>query len=139
MDFCPLTHSRENRRIRLNNRLAIATMAQHSERPYEVENVEIVADSDGLRVQIFTLAEGQCVPWHFHSVITDTFACLEGPMVIRTNDDIDAYRLNPGDTCEIKPLIAHRVSGEGDGPCKFLIVQGVGTYDYNPVEEPAEG
>jgi len=76
------------------------------------------------------------VPWHFQSVITDTFACLEGPMMIRTDDTNGLHLLNPEDTCEVKPLIAHRVSSEDDRPCKFMIVQGVGTYDYNPVDEP---
>ena len=121
---------------RQNITLKVHDMSERPERSYEVENVEIVADSGGLRVQIFTLAQGQCVPWHFHSVITDTFACLEGPMVIRTDDANGPHLLNPGDTCEIKPLIAHRVFGEDDRPCKFMIVQGVGTYDYTPVDEP---
>lgn len=108
-------------------------MSSRAERPYEVEHVEIVAEADGLRVQIFTLAEGQCVPWHFHSEITDTFACLEGPMTIRTFDPEDEHLLEPGDTFVVEPSMPHRVSGKDDGPCKFMIVQGVGTYDYVPV------
>jgi hypothetical protein len=51
---------------------------------YEIANRELVADGSNLRVQVLTLAAGQCVPWHYHSEITDTFVCLEGPMVVET-------------------------------------------------------
>jgi hypothetical protein len=30
----------------------------------------------------------------------------------------------------VPPKTAHRVHGEDGGPCKFLIVQGVGIYDF---------
>jgi hypothetical protein len=33
----------------------------------------------------------------------------------------------------VPPKTAHYVRGENDGPCRFLIVQGVGVYDFVPV------
>ena len=51
--------------------------------PYELEHREVVAEAPNLRVSIRTLAAGQCVPWHYHSEIIDTFFCIEGPMVVR--------------------------------------------------------
>ena len=33
---------------------------------------------------VLTLAAGECVPWHFHNNITDSFVCLEGPLVVET-------------------------------------------------------
>jgi len=36
-------------------------------------------------------------------------------------------------TCAVPPKTAHYVHGAADGPCKFLIVQGVGVYDFVPV------
>ena len=46
---------------------------------YELEDRELIAESAGLRVQVLTVGPGQCVPWHSHSQIADTFFCLEGP------------------------------------------------------------
>ncbi len=100
---------------------------------YELADRELVADGANLRVQVLTLAAGQCVPWHYHSEITDTFVCLEGPMVVETRAPRNNYVLTPGQRCAVPPKTAHYVHGEGQGPCKFLIVQGVGVYDFVPV------
>jgi quercetin dioxygenase-like cupin family protein len=100
---------------------------------YEVAGREIVADGADLRVQVLTLAAGQCVPWHYHSAITDSFACLEGPMVVETRAPRNSYRLEPGQRCAVPPKTAHYVHGEDGGPCKFLVIQGVGVYDFVPV------
>ena len=99
---------------------------------YKIENRELVAQTEGLRVQILTIAEGQCVPWHHHTVITDTFFCLEGPMVVRTRNPDAEIILYPGDSFEVPPGMPHIVSGQDDGRCRFAIVQGVGAYDFVP-------
>ena len=51
---------------------------------YPLEKRELVAEAPGLRMQILTLGPGQEVPWHWHSEVTDTFWCMDGPMVIET-------------------------------------------------------
>jgi quercetin dioxygenase-like cupin family protein len=108
-------------------------METRSRGNYEVASREIVADTADLRVQVLTLAAGQCVPWHYHSAITDSFVCLEGPMIVETRAPRQRYRLEPGQRCAVSPKTAHYVHGEDDGACKFMIVQGVGLYDFVPV------
>src|SRR5215472_6807451 len=93
---------------------------------YTIAGCELVAEGADLRVQVLSLAAGQCVPWHYHSEINDSFVCLEGPMVVETRAPRHVYRLLPGERCAVPPKTAHYVHGEADGPCKFLIVQGVG-------------
>jgi quercetin dioxygenase-like cupin family protein len=97
---------------------------------YEIAGREIVAEGADLRAQVLTLARGQCVPWHYHSEITDSFVCLEGPMVVETRAPRNLYRLEPGERCAVPPKTAHYVHGEDGGACKFLIIQGVGVYDF---------
>lgn len=106
---------------------------------YEVEDRELVAEGADLRVQILTLAAGQCVPWHFHSEITDSFVCLEGRTVVETRAPRALHELAPGERCAVGPKTAHLVHGADDGPCKFMVIQGVGTYDYIPVGGPGGG
>jgi quercetin dioxygenase-like cupin family protein len=108
-------------------------METRSRGNYEVASREIVADTADLRVQVLTLAAGQCVPWHYHSAITDSFVCLEGPMIVETRAPRQRYRLEPGQRCAVSPKTAHYVHGEDDGACKFMVVQGVGLYDFVPV------
>lgn len=102
--------------------------------PYDVENWEIVAQVPNLRVVIFKLSPGQKVPWHIHTQITDTFFCLEGPMVIEHVGDLESVELNVGESHVVLPNTPHQVGGKDGGPCKFEIVQGIGTYDFVPVD-----
>src|SRR4029077_20863898 len=64
-----------------------------------------------------------------------SFVCLEGPMLVETRAPRHTYRLLPGERCTVPPKTAHYVHGEAYGPCKFLIVQGVGVYDFVAVGE----
>ena len=60
-------------------------MQIHNRSDYAIAGRELVAEGADLRVQVLTLAAGQCVPWHYHSEISDSFVCLEGPMVVDTS------------------------------------------------------
>jgi quercetin dioxygenase-like cupin family protein len=100
--------------------------------PYEIEGRELIAEAPGLRVQVLTLDAGQSVPWHHHSEISDTFFCLRGPMIVETRDPRTTIRLHVGQRATIPPGEAHHVAGVDGGPCQFVIVQGVGVYDYLP-------
>ena len=95
---------------------------------------EILEERYGRRSTILTsqipVAAGQWVPWHYHTEISDSFVCLEGPMVVETRAPRHVYRLLPGERCAVPPKTAHYVHGEADAACRFLIVQGVGVYDF---------
>jgi len=108
-------------------------MQTRSRGNYEIADRELLAEGADLRVQILTLATGQAIPWHYHNEISDTMVCLEGPMVVETRAPRNSYVLAPGERCTVRPKTAHYVHGEDGGPCKFLIVQGVGVYDFVPV------
>ena len=100
---------------------------------YEIADRELVAEVADLRVQVLTLAAEQCVPWHYHSEVTDSFVCLEGRTVVVTRAPRKTYRLMPGERCTVAPNTAHTVHGFNDAPCKFMVIQGVGGYDFMPV------
>ena len=88
-----------------------------------------VMEGADMRASILTLAAGECVPWHYHSTITDSFVCLDGPMEVETRAPRALHRLDPGGRCEVTPRTAHTVRGVAGGPCRFLLLQGVGVYD----------
>ena len=100
---------------------------------YEIAGRELVAEGADLRVQVLTLAAGQCIPWHYHSEITDQMVCLDGPMVVETRAPRATHVLDKGERCQVPPKTAHYVHGKDGGPCRFLIIQGVGVYDFVPV------
>ena len=88
-----------------------------------------------MRVTVLILDRGECVPWHWHSEVGDDFVCLEGPMVVETRAPRQEFVLQPGERCSVKAKTAHYVHGKDGGPCKFLLVQGVGVYDFMAVGE----
>ena len=53
-------------------------------------------------------------------------------MVVETRALREVIELKAGDTCAVPAKCAHHVTGK-NGPCKFGVLQGVGTYDFNPV------
>lgn len=98
--------------------------------PYTVRRRDPILETGEVRVTQFALDQGQCVPWHHHSIISDTFVCVEGPLQILTRAPEESRILQVGERTTVEPGRPHRVSGIDDAPCRFVIVQGVGTYDY---------
>ena len=105
--------------------------------PYSIAGHDIVAEDDGMRVQVMTLAAGEEVPWHYHTAVTDVFVGLEGTVVIETRAPRARHELAPGDHCVVPPFTAHRVSGKDGARCRVTLVQGVGEHDFNPVGKAA--
>ncbi|MEZ5831503.1 MAG: cupin domain-containing protein [Dongiaceae bacterium] len=95
----------------------------------DIAGYETWMEGADMRARIFTLAAGQCVPWHNHSEITDSFVCLSGTLVVETRAPRARHVMPPGDRCSVPPKTAHYVHGEDMGPCQFLVLQGVGVYD----------
>jgi quercetin dioxygenase-like cupin family protein len=109
-----------------------------AEQSYAVRKRETLAEVPGLRVRKLTLETGQSVPWHTHTEITDTFFCMEGPMVIETDNPRARHVLLAGETIAAAPGQPHYVHGVAMGPCRFIIIQGEGTYDYVAADTPVE-
>jgi quercetin dioxygenase-like cupin family protein len=106
-----------------------------SEGTYTANRRETIAEAPNLRVRLLALGEGQCVPWHYHTNITDTFFCMQGPMQVSTRNPDTVHVLEPGGTCAVEPGTPHLVMGSNGGPCMFMVVQGVGVYDYVAVDD----
>ena len=104
-------------------------MEMKSYKPAEIADRESVMEGADMRFSVLTLDPGDCIPWQYHSEITDSFVCLESHLVAVTRAPRNHYVIKPGERCEVPPKVAHYVHGENDGPAKFLIVQGVGVYD----------
>jgi hypothetical protein len=102
-------------------------MHTRSRGDYPIAGRELVAEGADLRVQVLSLAAGQCVPWHYHSEISDSFVCLDGgpwwSRRGRRGTPIGSWRASVA-RCRLRPRITCTAR-----PTAFLIVQGVGVYD----------
>jgi mannose-6-phosphate isomerase-like protein (cupin superfamily) len=100
---------------------------------YEVERRASHAARPGFRINELQISSKQKVPWHYHSNIQDTFYVLEGSIRIFLREPKEEVRLGPGDTCTVKPRRPHLVVNGGDTSATFLVLQGIGEYDFVPL------
>ena len=73
------------------------------------------------------------MPWHSHTNIQDTFYVLEGRLRLFLRDPKEEVRLAPGETYAVRPGRAHLVTNAGESSATFLVLQGIGEYDYVPL------
>src|SRR5271167_4302907 len=97
---------------------------------YAVKAIEPVAVGSDVQARLFTLAPGEEIPWHFHSAVTDWYFVLEGTLSIETRAPADRRILTIGARYNIPPKTAHLISNRSDADTRFLLVQGVGAYDF---------
>ncbi len=97
---------------------------------YTVKSIEPVAIGSDVRARLFVLAPGEEIPWHFHSSVTDWYFVLEGVLSIETRAPTDRRLLSVGERHSIPPKTAHLIENCSDRDTCFLLVQGVGAYDF---------
>jgi quercetin dioxygenase-like cupin family protein len=105
-----------------------------TEPPAADGRARIVAQTPGLRVVEYVLQSGDALPWHHHTEVTDRFYCLEGLIDVELRTPAQQMLLHPGETCVVSPGIVHRSGNAAAGVSRYLLVQGVGRYDFVTVD-----
>jgi mannose-6-phosphate isomerase-like protein (cupin superfamily) len=100
---------------------------------YEAERRAYHLQRPGFRINELQLGPTQSVPWHYHNHIKDTFYVLAGTLRIHLRDPKEAVLLGPGEIYAVEPRRPHLVTNAGTTSVEFLVLQGVGEYDYVPL------
>jgi mannose-6-phosphate isomerase-like protein (cupin superfamily) len=100
---------------------------------YEVERRARHAERPGFHITELQISPTQKVPWHFHTNVQDTFYVLEGELRIFLRDPKEDVRLTPGESYAVRAGRPHLVTNPGYGSATFLVLQGIGEYDYVPL------
>lgn len=100
---------------------------------YEVERRAYHAERPGFRISELQLSPTQTVPWHYHNNVQDTFYVIEGHLRLFLRQPKQEVRLGPGETYSVPPGRPHLVTNGGDKSATFLVLQGIGEYDYVPL------
>ncbi len=96
---------------------------------------EVLAHTDELRFTVYTLDPGGEIPWHFHSDVADWYIGREGLITVESRSPDTSVTLAAGEMHRMPVRRVHRVVNTGDGVGRFALVQGWGTYDFNPVTD----
>jgi mannose-6-phosphate isomerase-like protein (cupin superfamily) len=100
---------------------------------YEVERRAEHAARPGFRISELQISPTQKVPWHYHNHIEDTFYVLTGSLRIFLREPKEEMRLGPGETYTVKARRPHLVTNGGKESATFLVLQGIGEYDFVPM------
>jgi quercetin dioxygenase-like cupin family protein len=100
---------------------------------YEVERRAEHAQRPGFRITELQISPTQKVPWHYHSNVQDTFYVIEGQLRLFLRDPKAEVRLGPGDTYSVRARRPHLVANGGEAAATFLVLQGIGEYDFVPL------
>jgi quercetin dioxygenase-like cupin family protein len=100
---------------------------------YEVERRTRHAARPGFRINELQISATQTVPWHYHSNIQDTFYVIDGHIRVCLREPEEEVRLGPGNTYSVPPRRPHMVVNDGDCSATFLLLQGIGEYDFVPL------
>jgi quercetin dioxygenase-like cupin family protein len=100
---------------------------------YEVERRARHAERPGFRISELQLSPTQTVPWHYHTSISDTFYVLEGQMRLFLQKPKEELHLGPGQSYVAVAGRPHLVTNAGTTSLTFLVLQGIGEYDYVPL------
>ena len=100
---------------------------------YEVERRAEHAARPGFRITELQISKQQKVPWNYHSNVQDTFYVLKGSLRIFLREPKEEVRLSPGETLTVKARRPHLVTNGGEDSATFLVLQGIGEYDFVPL------
>jgi quercetin dioxygenase-like cupin family protein len=102
-------------------------------RLYEVERRARHAEREGFRISELQISTTQKVPWHYHSNVQDTFYVLEGTIRVFLREPKEDMTLAPGQTYTVRAGRPHLVVNAGGKSATFLVLQGLGEYDFVPL------
>lgn len=91
---------------------------------------EIIVETENTKVRIIDLDANTKSLWHYHSEVKDEFFCLEGVIEVQYKKPEETILLSPGQRCTVETGVIHRVTNPGNTPSKYLLVQGIGKYDF---------
>ena len=89
-----------------------------------------IIKTENVSVRVMELEKGAANEWHYHSQVTDYFVGMQGIIQVETGGPAATVRLLPGQLTEVGPGKVHRVKNVGDEKSEYLLVQGVGVYDF---------
>jgi len=105
-------------------------MSEARPQPYKVRHIHVVAKGADVLVREYTLDPGEAIPWHRHSEVADYYYGLEGTVLVETRNPPSRHEIAAGQSAAVTPPTVHHVSNPGKNPCRFLLIQGVGKYDF---------
>jgi mannose-6-phosphate isomerase-like protein (cupin superfamily) len=99
-----------------------------------MQESEVIAKTDDVRVRVMTLNPREIADWHYHTQVTDDFFCLSGNILVRMKELDEEIQLAPGQRCYVTKGRVHQLENQDSTEASYLLVQGIGRYDFNIIK-----
>ena len=97
----------------------------------DIERAPRHAERPEFRILELRMSPTEQVPWHRHTNVQDTFYVLEGRVRVTLREPNDQIDLASGESWgPVRPGRPHRVTNPGEQTATFLVLQGMGEYDF---------
>jgi mannose-6-phosphate isomerase-like protein (cupin superfamily) len=101
---------------------------------YKTDHKKRLVETATFRVTEFQASAGQESPWHFHTRISDLFYVVDGRMEILLEGPREVVALGAGQCYQVAAGRTHKFRVVGNEKVSYLLVQGVGEFDFIPVQ-----
>jgi len=91
---------------------------------------ELLLKTPDVQVRVMRLGPGETLAWHSHSEVDDITVCLTGRIQVRLKEPESVLSLEPGQRARVPVGVVHQVANLGPGESEYLLIQGVGKYDF---------
>lgn len=96
---------------------------------------ETLLQTESVKVRVMELPPGEGTAWHYHQEITDHMVGLSGQVQVNLRQSYESRILRPGERCRVEAGRVHQVvNPSSDQPASYLLIQGVGRYDFHKVD-----
>jgi quercetin dioxygenase-like cupin family protein len=99
-----------------------------------MKETEVIARTNDIRIRIMALMPREIADWHYHTQVTDHIFCLTGTILIRMRNPEQEVSLTPGERCMVEIQRIHQLENLEDFEASYLLIQGIGKYDFNIVD-----
>jgi quercetin dioxygenase-like cupin family protein len=99
-----------------------------------MKEAEVIAKTNDIRIRIMTLRPSEITDWHYHTQVADHIFCLQSTILVRIRDPEQEVRLTPGERCLVETGRIHQIVNLEDLEASYLLIQGIGKYDFNVVD-----
>lgn len=86
-------------------------------------------------VRVMELPALATAPAHYHSTLHEYIVCLEGELIVYTNDGEAPKVLQEGDHAWVPARVVHWLRNEWRFASKYLLCQSGGVYDFIEVTD----
>jgi quercetin dioxygenase-like cupin family protein len=101
---------------------------------YKTDHKKRLVETPTFRVTEFQASAGQESPWHFHTHISDLFYVVDGRLEVLLASPGEVIALEAGQCYQVPAGRTHKFRVVGERKVSYVLVQGVGEFDFIPVK-----